>query len=465
MSDADLVLAARWILPVTSPPIRDGVVVVRQGRIAACGDAASFPPLVRERARQLGEVALLPGFVNVHAHLELTALRGYVEDTDFFAWIRKLTRTKYEVLDRDDLLVSSLWGALESTRAGVTTIGEVCDLGVSREAIERAGLRAVIFQEVFGPDPALADEKLAELQDRVAAHTTALRSARIRIGVSPHAPYSVSERLFRGVGDWAATLGLPVTIHAAESRAERAFVERGEGPFAEFLRGRGISCAARGVSTIRFLAATGILETSPLLVHCIDVDDCDLGLLRRHDAPIAHCPKSNAKLGHGAASLAAFRAQGLRIGIGTDSVASNNIGDLIDEARHAALLARIASPLGTDARSFPCPKGADPLELSARDVLALATIEGARALGLDAEIGSIEAGKQADLVALDLRGVHLEPVHDPEAAIVWGATAQDVVLSLVEGEVLYDHGRWSRLSEVDLRAALAVVTRKLDPGA
>jgi len=448
-TDVDCLLTARWVLPMTSPPIEDGAVWVRGGRIASVGprdaveaEAGPCRRFVFDRA------ALVPGLVNVHTHVELTALRGFVEDRDFFRWIRKLTEAKYEVLSSEEILASSLWGGLEATRAGVTTMGEVCDIGAAPRALATAGLRGVVYQEVFGPADEDADASLQILQQKLADHLAASFS-RLKIGVSPHAPYSVSSTLFEKVIELAREHDYPVCVHAAESRAERDFVFRGEGPFADWLRARGISWKAPRCSTVEYLERLGVLATRPLLVHCIDCSSDDLARLAATQTAVAHCPKSNAKLGHGIAPLAGMLEAKVRVGLGSDSVVSNNTCDLFEELRLASLLLRAGPDDGVG--------GA----WTARDALGLATLAGAEALGLADQVGSLEAGKFADIIAVDLSGPHAEPVHDVEAALVWSASARDVVFTMVEGEVLYEDGRFSRLDEPALRQEIEAIARKL----
>ena len=233
-----MILSASWVVPISSPPISEGAVVLNGDRIQDLGPAAEMLRRYPDReVRDFSGAALLPGLVNVHSHLELTLLRGYLENLPFWDWIRRLTQTKYELLTREDLRISALAGACEAIRAGVTTLGDAMDLGTSLDALTESGLRGVLYQEVFSPRPEEAEDRLTDLEVKVAnlqarSGTGAgrrNRSARIVLGVSPHAPYSVSGRLFRMVRQWADSRSLPVCIHLAESEEESLLIEQGTG--------------------------------------------------------------------------------------------------------------------------------------------------------------------------------------------------------------------------------------------
>ncbi|MBI3653100.1 MAG: amidohydrolase family protein [Acidobacteria bacterium] len=419
---------AAWVLPITAPPIPQGALAIADDKIIFVGaqaEAATQPRLQHAEVIHLNGAALLPGFINTHTHLELNFFRGFLEDLAFREWILKLTTTKYERLTNDDLAASAMLGAAEALRAGVTCVADTGDSRAAFDALRQSGLRGVAYREVFGPNAADASMSLEGLKVKV-AEMREEETELVRVGVSPHAPYTVSGELFRRVVEYAAQESLDVCIHTAESAAEENLLRDGSGEFAERLAARGIEWKAPQQSTIQYFAALGVLDVAPLLVHCVRVDDEDLALIGKHRARIAHCPKSNAKLGHGIAPLAKMLAANIRVGLGTDSVASNNRLDLMSEAQFCALLHRAAS------QHFKAP-GAERL-------LQMMTLDGARVLGLEDKIGALEIGKQADFIALDLTKRHHQPLHDVMAAILFAATSDDVILTMVAGRVLFAEG-------------------------
>lgn len=408
---------ARWVLPIAHPALRDATVAVEGSRIAWVGPRAGAPP---GDDVELGDVILMPGLVNVHTHLELTAMRGFLEELDFADWILRLAAAKRRVLSRDDLLDAARLGIVEGLHAGITTYADTCDSGVAFDAMHEAGVRGIMYQEVFGPDPAQCEASLAELRARVAA-LRPRETALVRAGISPHAPYTVSDRLFAACAALAREERLPMAVHVAESVHESQLVERAEGIFADGLRRRGLPQAPRGRSPVALLHRTGVLDAAPLLIHCVRVDNADVALMRDANAAVAHCPASNGRLGHGIAPLRELLDAGLRVGLGSDSVASNNRMDLLEEARLAAL--------------FQGARTQRAHALTAREAIALATVGGARALGLEARIGTLEPGKDADLAAFALDRAHAIPVQEPEVAALHALRGPDAVFVAVAGEV------------------------------
>ena len=456
---------ARWVLPVSSSAVADGAIAVDGEKIVAVGDRASlvtqFP---QATARDFGESAIIPGLVNAHSHLELTAMRGFLEkeETDFFAWLKKLTVARRERMSADDLNVSAAWGACEAARAGVTCIADASDSAFeSMNALRDVGLRGIVFQESFGPDPRLAKENFEKLEAKI-ARLRERETSLVKCGVSPHAPYTVCAPQLEMIANFSVTESLPLMMHAAETAMEVSLMREGRGPFAEGLRRRGIEWRTPGVSTIQYLSDHGVLETRPLLAHCIYVDEADLETLKQARTRVAHCPKSNAKLGHGVAPFARFLEKRITVGLGSDSVASNNTCDLLEEARFALLLARAEATTNLPATNEPGDDdGRRNYRLNADELLQTVTLGGARALNLQGQIGELREGVQADFAVVALNGTHQTPSSDPASTLICASSGRDVGLTVVAGREIYRHGQVCTVDEDRLRARMKEIVEKL----
>ena len=467
-----VIYSARWVLPIIAAPIQDGAVAIEGSTIIAVGPRLQllrdFP---NATVNEFVDAVILPGLVNTHSHLELTVMRGFLEkeEPDFFAWLGKLTAARLRMTD-EDLFVSATWGAIEAARAGITTLGDSSSIAThSMRAMREVGVRGIVYQESFGPDPKLAPENVAKLLDQI-SQMRAWENGLVRAGVSPHAPYTVSAAQLEMVARLAIDDKLPLMMHAAESKAEQLFLAEGGGAFADGLRQRGIGWQAPGVSTIRYLSDHGVLEARPLLAHCINVDEADLELIKAARAAIAHCPKSNAKLRHGHAPFTRFVQSGINVGFGSDSVASNNTCDILEEARFATLLARAdwrSSPIvseGSKALPSSCARAGNRASetVSAEQALFAATLGGACALGLDRHIGSLAPGMQADITIVSLRGAHQRPLSNPVDTLIFSSSGRDVILTMVDGKEIYRDKAISTVSEPEIQGLAAGIRIKID---
>ncbi|MDQ6652481.1 MAG: amidohydrolase family protein [Acidobacteriota bacterium] len=450
------IYCARWVLPVSSLPIADGAIAVEGDKIISVDSrAALVGELPQAAVRDFAESVIIPGLINAHSHLELTAMRGFLEDeeSDFFAWLKKLTIARLERMTPDDLHVSAAWGACEAVRAGVTCVADASDsASESMSALREVGLRAIVFQESFGPDPRLAKENFEKLRTKV-DRLLELETSLVKCGVSPHAPYTVCAPQLELISRFAIENRLPLMMHAAETAMEVSLLRKGLGPFADGLKSRGIEWCAPGVSTIQYLTDHGVLQARPLLAHCINIDEADIERMRQTETRVAHCPKSNAKLGHGRAPFGKLLDNGVAVGLGSDSVASNNTCDLLEEARFAIMIARSKCSFEGD--------NCGDRRLDVDEVFHTATLGGARALGLEGQIGELKEGLQADFAVVSLDQPHQIPSYDPASTLIFASSGRDVSFTVVAGREVYCEGRITTVDEERLQARMKEVAGKL----
>ena len=416
------ILSADWVLPVEGEPIERGAIAIEDGRIAAIGTAAELGA-----GERFAEAAIVPGFVNAHTHLEYAVYAGFGDGFSFGPWIA-LHMERKRTLGREDMEAIARLGAAECLRSGITTVGDLAFSGASAHACAELGLRAIVYLEVFGHEARDALRPLGEKREYVAPAL----SGRVGLGVAPHAPYTCSTEVYAA----CAGLDLPIATHLNESGDELDWLLHGQGPWQSF--GEKL-VEPDGQSGIRRLAAAGLLDERMVAAHCVKIDDDELELLSRHGVAVAHCPRSNALLGCGIAPLQAFRGAGLRVGIGTDGVSSVPSHDFFEELRAVIAFARA--------------RGERADSLSAAEALELATLGGARALGLEREIGSLVPGKRADVAIVSLSGSPYLPWEDPAAAVVYGGTPERVLTTLVDGEARYERGGYEWHELIDAASA------------
>ena len=424
------VLSADWVLPIEDPPIADGAVAIEDGRIAAVG-----------RRDELGATAhyadavIVPGFVNAHSHIEYAVYAGFGDSlTDFAEWILLHTERKQRIGWEQYVAIARL-GAAECLRSGIATTGDCSFSGAAAVAMDELGMRGIAYLEVFGADPADALAQFEELRARAEPHV----NGRVALGVSPHAPYSISPAVYRACSE----LGLPLATHISESASEVRYLLDGGGAWETITW----LVDPPGTTGTRLLAREGLLGPNVLAAHCVVVESDEIALLAEHDVAVAHCPRSNAYVGCGIAPLRELRATGLRLGVGTDGVSSTPSHDFFDELRAVVMMARA--------------RERRPDAMTATEALELGTLGGARALGLDREVGSLVAGKRADLAVVSLAGSPYAPVEDPAAAVVFGGSPDRVLATFVDGEPRYERGGmdWHELTAAAhsaRRAMLAV---------
>lgn len=425
--------------------VTSGALLVRDGVIAAIGAAANDQSADETFDARDGFV--LPGFVHGHLHLCQTLFRGLAEQSDLLRWLRERIWPLEAAHTEASIAASARLGLAELLAGGVTCVndmGTVRHTGAIGAVLEESGVRAVFGKALMDqgegvpealiekPKPAL-DEALA-----IAKRWDGAGGGRLRVSLAPRFILSCSEPLWRDVAAAAQERGLLVHTHIAESPNEAKEVKR-----------------AVRASAARFFAARGVLSERFVGAHGVWLEPDELSDLAAARAALVHCPGSNLKLGSGFADVREWREAGVRCGLGSDGAACNNRLDTFHEMGLAAGLARVLHP---------------ERPLSARDVLSLATREGARALGLEARIGSLEVGKQADVIVIDAGSLQQAPApeRDPYAAIVHAARPADVRLTMVAGRVLYQDGEWSTLDPrrvaADARQELAGLLRRAEQG-
>lgn len=445
------ILTADYVLPISSEPINNGAIAIEDTQIKAIG---TIPELQKQfpnaTIEDFSEAVILPGFINCHSHLELSVMRGFLDNVedDFFRWLITLSVTRDQKLTAQDIETSAILGVIEGARAGVTCFGDIGRYGKAGfEALKKIGLRGVAFQETeFSPFNEKAAEDFEKLKEKF-LHLKSTETKLVKAGISPHAPYTVSRKLFELITDYALSENIKISIHASESQSEEDLMVYGNGAMADFYQARNIPWSTPNLSSIQYLSDIGVLKAKPLLAHCIRTNEKDFELIAESGSGIAHCPKSNAKFGHRVAPFEKFLDKKLRVGLGSDSVASNNSCDILEEARFAALMARARE----DKKRL----------INAREIIETMTIGGARAMQLEGEIGSFEIGKQADLAVLSLKNIAQQPIHDVYSAVLFASSGRDICLTMVAGEEIYRDGESKKIDENELKAEIRTIARKM----
>lgn len=437
--------AADWVVPVVEPPLHEGAIAIAAGAIVDVGprdDVLGRHPSAH--VEEHGAAAILPGFVNAHTHLEYATYGGFGDGLPFGPWLVDHVRRK-RALDADAVHASAVLGAEACLRAGVTCVADCSFAGATVGALRETGLRGTVYLEAFGGGGHDADEVAAQAASRLDA-LAGVGGPRVRLGVSPHAPYTVAPATYAALTRLARERGLLLATHVAESAAELDAVRDGAGPVVEAMRGF-FEVAVLGEHPLARLARDGLLGPDVLVIHAVHVGEPELRLLAETGTPVAHCPRSNALLGCGVAPAAAMLAAGVTVGLGTDSPSSALDLDPFAELRAAILMARAVAQ--------------DAGALSPRDALRMGTVDAAAAVGRAGEVGALAVGLRADVVVLELGGTPYWPVEDVEAAVVYGGSPDRVALTLVDGSLRYgksDDARYRHALERASKARAAMIS-------
>jgi 5-methylthioadenosine/S-adenosylhomocysteine deaminase len=426
----ETLIEARWVIPVepAGTVLTDHSVALDGGRIVAIlpTDEARQRFVARDYYR-LNDHAVLPGLINLHSHAAMNLLRGYADDLPLMTWLKNhIWPAETRHISPDFVRDGARLACAEMLRGGITCFNDMYFFpeAVAEAALD-AGMRAAIglivvdFPTAYAGDPDDYLNKGFALRDRLRDEPL------LSFTLAPHAPYSVGDATFEKIATFASQLDLPIHVHLHETEDEirQSLSQHQQRPLAR-------------------LHNLGLTGPGLIAVHGVHLSPDEQALLAAQGCHIAHCPASNLKLASGIAPIAGLLAHGVNIGIGSDGAASNNKLDLFAEMRLAALLAKGIS--------------GDAAVLPAHTALQMATLNGARALGLDDKIGSLVPGKQADLIAVDLSGLETQPCFDPIATLVYAAGREQVSHVWVDGQLRLDNRQLTTLDARELRLTAAV---------
>ncbi|MGZ0219526.1 MAG: amidohydrolase family protein [Acidimicrobiales bacterium] len=409
---ADLAIVGGTVVSCDGADPRLATVTVRDGVVVDIVDGGRT--IDARRTIDASGSAVLPGFVDSHTHIASNMLlRGLLEDTELFAWLDTMWRLKQN-FDHETLYWASMCGLVEMAKSGITCFNEHFDayaVTPQVRALEEIHLRATLGYGFAdgGVYADVADWSWAALADFDAASSGAadIDGDRVRLALSPHAPYSCSEPMWREIRELANDRQLPVHAHIAEGPRESAFMQE-----------------THGKTTVQWLNDIGFLASDITAAHCTQLTPSDMRLLAEHDVKVAHCPICNAKLVSGTMDLRGLMDAGVTVGLATDGPASHNTLDTFQEMKFAAITHKQAT--------------GDPTFLTTREVLGMATEGSAKAMHRP-ELGTVSVGAPADLTIVDLTGIHVAPVYDIEAALVYGSRADDVTHTIVGGRIVLDN--------------------------
>jgi 5-methylthioadenosine/S-adenosylhomocysteine deaminase len=432
---ADLVIEARWIATVASqqPLLENYAVIVQAGNIV------EILPIAQARQKYsatslvcLDEHVLIPGLINLHTHAPMSLMRGIADDVALMPWLHQhIWPAEQAVVSEAYVQDATLLACAEMLSGGITCFNDMYFYPqATAVAVNQAGMRANLGLLVLEFPSAYASDADDYLQKGFAAHDSWRNNPLLSTSIAPHAPYTVSNKTFESILTYAEQLSLSIHTHLHETLDEISQSE-----------------AQYGLRPLQRLAEFGLLGPNLVTAHCVHLLPHEIDLLAEYGCHVAHCPNSNLKLASGIAPLTQLLAKGVNVGLGTDGVASNNRLDIFAEMRLSALLAKGVS--------------GDATVVPAQQALAMATINAAKALGLEHKIGSIEVGKLADLAAVKLSDIATAPYYDPISHLVYACGREHVTHTWVAGELRYSNGVYANIEPNELKEIINTWQPKL----
>lgn len=441
LTQASEFLLSSWILPINSPPLANACLAVENDRILAVVSKEEFESLPekirKERSRDLGESVIMPGLLNLHTHLDYSALKHFDNYSPFFAWIRGLIANSWQ-WTKEEWLHSALQGAEEVLLSGTSFIVDASYSGAAAHAVAVSGLRGIVGLEIFGIEEEGAGEAFTDwlgkyerfLNESAPETKEAIKSGRLKVTIAPHTPYSVCPSLLRKAVSWSKDKNLPLLIHIAESEAECRWIAKSDSDLDSFLEEafrkkvpEKLSWKGKGLSPVKHLDSHDLLSENMLAAHLVQVDESDIAILAQKKVSAVHCPRSNSRLRNGISPMSKIIDAGIRMGFGTDSAASGDDLNVRQEARFAWDLHRAVH------KDF---------NLQAERAIHYLTLGAACALNVENEIASLESGKKADFAVFSLEHLPALAKMRPYESLIYGGAKLSELY--VDGKKLVTNG-------------------------
>jgi 5-methylthioadenosine/S-adenosylhomocysteine deaminase len=418
LEKADILIHGCLILPIDGKGfIEHGALAIKNGKIVFVGKSASATNIEAETKINANGKVAIPGLINCHTHVPMTLFRGIAEDQPLDTWLKETIWPLEAKLRPEDVYIGALLGCLEMIKSGTTCFADMYfHEDMVAKATKKSGLRGALAEGIIEAGNKMLGKKMLHKSASFAKRFHGYANDRVRAMLGPHAAYTCSPDLLKKISERASELNIGVHLHLAESNAM----------FREFEK-------KYGSSEVEFLDKIGFLKSHVLAAHCINLSREDMCLLSKRGVNVVHVPVANMKLGLGAAKIKDLVDLGVNVGLGTDGPASNNSLDMFETMKIAALLQKITYQ--------------NPTVMPVYEVLEMATINGAKALGLGENVGSLQVGKKADIVLIDLSKPHLKPLHNIYASIVYSAHGSDVDTVIVDGKILMENRQVKTLDE------------------